>query len=132
MNDRFLDFVTSVNHKIVANSKDSGEAIESNRALRTSIMSQKAATDLIEDHNHRMQQSIIILESKIRMLQDQIVGFKINLPENISISIGKETKSAITRNKQEKAQPSKQNDKVLRKKTKPSGTYKRNIAISSK
>jgi len=89
MNDRLSLFTSNFKTQLATNSKEAKDADDSNKALRTALMSQKNQLDNLEDHNHRLQQSMLLLEGKFRNLQDQITGFKVVLPETVSISITK-------------------------------------------
>lgn len=132
MNDRLTLFTSNFNTQLIANNKQSKAADESNSALRTTLMAQKNQLDNLEDHNHRLQQAFLLLEGKFRILQDQITGFKVVMPQNMSISITKDVKNvATTRDKQRKAEVKKPDNKVFRKTTKPGASSKRNAGLSS-
>ena len=130
--DRLSLFTTNFTTRLGEVAKQAREAEESNKALRTALMGQKVITDNLEDHNHRMQQSILLLEGRLRILQDQVVGFKVNLPENISVSFTKDVKSAATRREQGKVKAKKPDDKIRRKTAKSGANPKRNVGVSSK
>lgn len=132
MNDRLSLFSNNFKTQLATNSKEAKDADDSNRALRTSLMSQKTQLDALEDHNHRLQQTMLLLDGKMKLLQDQITGFKVVLPESVSISITKDVKNVATnRNKQRKAEVKKSDNKVFGKKPKASSNPKRNAGISS-
>lgn len=132
MNDRLSLFTANFKTQLDANNKLSKAADESNGALRTTIMAQKNQLDALEDHNHRLQQSMLFLEGKFRILQDQITGFKVVLPETVSISITKDVKNVATiRDKQRKAETKKPDSKVFGKKPKSGSSSKRNVGLSS-
>lgn len=131
MGDRLCQFTAKFNGRLSEISKQSSEAEESNKALRSSLMAQKVTTDNLQDHCHRLQQSLLQLEGKYRIIQDQVVGFKVNLPENISVSFTKDVKNAANRHKQKGSKEKKQ-DRVLRsKKPKPGANTKRHVGVSA-
>lgn len=131
VSDRLSLFTSNFTNRLGEVVKLAREADESNKALRTALMAQKVVTDNLEDHNHRMQQSILLLEGKLRIVQDQVVGFKVNLPENISVSFTKDVKNAATRSQQRKAESKKPDNKVRRKRAAPGASPKRNVRVSS-
>jgi predicted nuclease with TOPRIM domain len=132
MNDRLSLFTSNFKAQLDANNKQSKAADESNTALRSALMSQKNQLDNLEDHNHKLQQSLLLLEGKFRILQDKITGFKVVLPETVSISITKDVKDvARNRHKQRKAEVKKSDSKVFGKKPKAGSNFKRNVGVSS-
>lgn len=132
MNDRLSLFTSNFKTKLDTNSKEAKDANESNSALRTSLMAQKNQLDNLEDNNHKLQQSLLLLEGKFRLLQDQITGFKVVLPETVSISITKDVKNvSTTRDKQRKAEIKKSDSKVFGKKPKTGSNSKRNAGVSA-
>lgn len=132
MNDRLTLFTSNYNSKLIENGKLAKEADVSNKALRESVMSQKNATDSLQDHLHRLQQSVLLLENKLKILQDQVTGFNVNLPQTVSIQVTKDVKNAITRSKPRKAEAKKPDDKVLRKRLIAGGRIKRNAGVSAR
>lgn len=132
VSDRLSLFTTNFTSKISELSKTIKEADESNKALRTALMSQKNQLESLEDHNHRLQQTVLLLEGKLRILQDQVVGFKVSLPESVSISITKDVRNATVGSKQGKAEEKKSDNKVSRKKSSLGSNPKRNARISAK
>ena len=131
VNDRLSLFTSSFNSKLNEAIKSSKDADESNKALRESLMSQKVTTDNLQDHCHRLQQTVLLLEGKLRIMQDQITGFRITLPETVSIQVTKDVKNASNRSQQRKAEAKKPDNKVRGKKSQAGSNIKRDFGISS-
>lgn len=112
--------------------KVSNDAQSSVLALKILFNSYKKDHENTQDHLHKLQQTVLLLEHKIKTLSDQVHGSIIKLPESISITLTKEVKSAATsRNISKKSHSPIKDSKIRRAKvaTKASRRAKRNAGL---